>query len=1696
MTSFRRPRGEWVRRGGGTEKSRGGRYRFRADLQIHQSAPGEAAEAVDPATGTRVPLTADEALLCRLADGSKTLPAIGKAFREATGRALSFGQMLEVYRALVEKGVMEAGAPRGDRDAATDEADEADEAAPDTPDGDEPQTAPPPVAEHEGETAAPDAPTNGAAAAQARPAEVAPAEAAPVEAAPADGSAQDSEDAQASQAADGGAAPRPVITEDTTGDIGLLGASPERPSVAPPADRSAGDPPQPTVPTAAATGGPKAERETDTAGVDPEAAEARAEQAPGGTEAERAADGGPAEAADDTESRRDDDGPADVHRREPEYPAATLISEDDYAQLRSEVSYLLEASDEALFTPAPGELPDEDLPFTPSPPEPEYEAPAHTPRPYASWPERASRAEAEEADWEPAPTQDPAGAAPSAPLESTPSAAATSTQAASERTEPVSASEPTSGGDIASPPLSPQPSADATATPDAEPQPDAGATNRAAGGRGETAGAGATDDNAMSDTDPGGEDARRPPVGTRRRGVRHRGEPGKATNGRYRVRPDLLLVRDGSAPDAPLSLVDPATGDAHPMPRREAVLCTLADGALSLPAIGKAYKDETGESISFSEILAFFRELKSKGLLEDSRAAPAGAEPAVDPAPAEDAGSTASAPVAPPASPRPSAGAEATAPEPAQSAPVAPEPAAPEPAGTTEATSPATAPAAPEAAPSSPEGAGRALAVRTPPSQSDAPEPSAAPEPAADVRAEAPAKAPRESLVRRFSSMLRKPRKPAITTSAPTPPLDVEATLVEPDAPAERPAARPAKRSAAVDADDGVPHITDADLQDLVDDELGFGGGMGRRGPRRSAPTVEPVARERAARPRADAATVAARAKERAAQRAGTATGDVELSDAPVRGRAGLHDAPDDTPHPGSATRAAQRPGAAARRPRPAEDIPSYDDDEHGDDDLGATMGAGLGGGMGAGMGSGMGAGPFGGRFAGLGRGGMGGGLGGGMGGGLGGGMGGGLGGGMGGGLGGGMGGGMGGGGMGGGGGAGAQALLAHLAARQRQNDSSADTEEHGPAQVSLFNPNAMLAFLAIIFWPMRFLWLPLLLTVPLAIMIAVERWGALVLDFRLLAFDLSLVSRLVAALFVVNLASRLVQATVVRAFGGEVRQFGITLVFGFVPRFFVDLSAVPTLSRRGQLWTHASASLSRLYLFSIGLLLWASYRHTGTFYPELVLLIGQVGAVAFIISAYPLVPSDGYRFLVTLFRNPMLLQKSFAALRSWLTNHPLPPMIDRSEVQGLILFGVGVLLSSVTIVVGILSFLAMHLMGEYEGPGAIVFLTLFVCFVMWGFALYSTTSRRAKGGLDPKMMQQLLESRFGASDVANEKPATLGSRGRILWVVIAAALVGVAFLPYQYEASGQFEILPSKRNNATARTAGEVMEVLAREGQWVEKDQILAKLSDWDQTRDVNVTRAQLAEAKAVLQRLEDGAKQEEIDLAKSQVESTRTRGIYLKAEADRAKRLVERGVISTSEWERAVSQQETNDAQLEVAQANLKLVESEATQAELDKARADVERTTHQLKYAEDQLERTRIRAPIDGRIITPNVHLLAGDWMQTGEEFLTLEDTRTVEAQIDMPETDITLISEGDKVRLKSWSNMDREVDGVVTEVAPSAEAREYGTVVRVRATVPNTEGYLRPQMTGYAKVEGAEMRVWEAYLRFLMRFFQVEVWSWIP
>jgi putative peptide zinc metalloprotease protein len=181
---------------------------------------------------------------------------------------------------------------------------------------------------------------------------------------------------------------------------------------------------------------------------------------------------------------------------------------------------------------------------------------------------------------------------------------------------------------------------------------------------------------------------------------------------------------------------------------------------------------------------------------------------------------------------------------------------------------------------------------------------------------------------------------------------------------------------------------------------------------------------------------------------------------------------------------------------------------------------------------------------------------------------------------------------------------------------------------------------------------------------------------------------------------------------------------------------------------------------------------------------------------------------------------------------------------------------------------------------------------------------------------------------------------------------------------------------------------------------------------------------------------------------------------------------------------------------------------------------------------LERATIRAPASGFVTTPNAQLLTGVSLNAGDEFLQVDNTKVVEAEIEIPEAEIVFIKPGAKVRLRPWSERDQEIIGRVTQVAPSAfeEAdnhiirvkepfRDAGAllrpamtrrqpaptavdttgnsgVIRVKASVPNSEIRLRIAVTGYAKISGPEMTVGQAYLRLCIRFLVVELWSWVP
>ncbi len=157
---------------------------------------------------------------------------------------------------------------------------------------------------------------------------------------------------------------------------------------------------------------------------------------------------------------------------------------------------------------------------------------------------------------------------------------------------------------------------------------------------------------------------------------------------------------------------------------------------------------------------------------------------------------------------------------------------------------------------------------------------------------------------------------------------------------------------------------------------------------------------------------------------------------------------------------------------------------------------------------------------------------------------------------------------------------------------------------------------------PVRYLTWLLIPLVFIAVLTLFHRIDDFAYDVNTAWGHLAIVPRLLAGLFIVGLACNLTQGAVATAFGARIRDIKIAFIFGFIPRFTLDLSPVAELPRRGRVWTHGTPLLVRLAVFSICTIVWASYRASGTWLPDFALLLAELALLEFFIDAMPFFPN------------------------------------------------------------------------------------------------------------------------------------------------------------------------------------------------------------------------------------------------------------------------------------------------------------------------------------------------------------------------------------------------------------------------------------------------------------------------------------------
>lgn len=661
------------------------------------------------------------------------------------------------------------------------------------------------------------------------------------------------------------------------------------------------------------------------------------------------------------------------------------------------------------------------------------------------------------------------------------------------------------------------------------------------------------------------------------------------------------------------------------------------------------------------------------------------------------------------------------------------------------------------------------------------------------------------------------------------------------------------------------------------------------------------------------------------------------------------------------------------------------------------------------------------------------------------------------------------------------------------------------PKVVPIGNPDRLLSLLAraLGFCFSRPFLACLFLVTLVSVAVAFKYGGDLLYDLKLLKESRGQIFFLLIpffGFFVINPLGEIVKGIACKHYRGHVPDFGVLFLFGFLPRFYFDISDSSWLMKKSiRFRVFCSGLLCQLFLWNTAIIVWQNSCQWGRS-PLLSPLFTVAALFFFLLNLNPLLNRDGHLLLTNWLDTQDLNERAQALTRAKLLRQPLTEPLTPRQIRGFLWYGLLAMGFKGLFGGFLLGLIGYYLMTALKGVGACLFISLLFVLFRSGLArLFQQDSYPLK----------LLLNQSGA-------PIT---RHRLIQLGVLTAILVILLLPYPYHAGGEFKLLPFSRLGVRAQVAGEIKSVLVQEGQWVKKRQPIAVLVGRDQQKKVEEIKASLDEVGARLNLLKEGAKPEEIAKAEQEVVTAAKALEYSVLMAERYEKMFKNKAIPEQDYEDALKTRDIDQEKLELAKRNLELVKSGARDEEIEELEAEIRLLEVDLAHAEEDLEFTTLLSPEDGQITTPYLSQTIGQFLEEGDLFAVVEDTRTITAEIEVPEKDAGEVWIGAEVTFKTWAYPARSFKGHVSAIAPVAHEKTKGTVerplsnrewwlerkelpkkegkvVRVLSELPNPEGLLKTHMTGYAKIRSTTRPVVVAFTRWLVRFFLVEVWSWIP
>ena len=254
-------------------------------------------------------------------------------------------------------------------------------------------------------------------------------------------------------------------------------------------------------------------------------------------------------------------------------------------------------------------------------------------------------------------------------------------------------------------------------------------------------------------------------------------------------------------------------------------------------------------------------------------------------------------------------------------------------------------------------------------------------------------------------------------------------------------------------------------------------------------------------------------------------------------------------------------------------------------------------------------------------------------------------------------------------------------------------------------------------------------------------------------------------------------------------------------------------------------------------------------------------------------------------------------------------------------------------------------------------------------------------------------------------------------------------------------KIQPEVEVPIAPEVSGEIIAIPVKEGQLVHRGDVLLRIKP-------DSYQAQVEAQQSALNAARSGIVQHRAELAKAELDYKRAQNLFaqhLLSEADR----------------------NTAETQYNIAKAAV------------DSSSFEAQRAEGALRQIRDLLSKTTIVSPNDGTISTLPARVgqrVVGTSQFAGTEVMRIANLNNMEAVVGVNENDVVNVKVGDGARISVDAYPDRQIRGVVREIASTAATKNQGTQeevtnFEVKISIADPAVTLRPGMSATADIETA-------------------------